>query len=66
MTPQEKAEELVQKYFRLYPSVIASHEAALIVVGEIQDAYKRFIDESGGILIDVDFWQEVKQAIEKL
>ena len=63
MTAKEKSKELVDKFYTLnnieatdMPIQVAK-ECALICVDEISEAY------SGDIL---EFWQEVKQEIEKL
>ena len=65
MTPKEKAKELVDKYFYLFSveleNTIADYEAkecALIAVDEILDAV--------GTNYSINYWQEVKQEIEKL
>jgi hypothetical protein len=69
MIPKEKAEELVYKYYTFGINNIASpsyslHECkqlALIAVDEILDTIKWCIGDS-----QVEYWQEVKQEIEKL
>jgi hypothetical protein len=72
MTPKEKAEELVNKYLRTYPiydnpTVVISYtnteakSCALIAVDEILKI--TWVDK---FLITEDYWQEVKQEIEKL
>jgi hypothetical protein len=79
MTPKEKAEELVEKYFYLFSveleNTIDYREAkqcALIAVDElIKEAYftKGYIEEvffTDGYYDKQDYWQEVKQEIEKL
>ena len=81
MTPKEKAEELVDKFYQTTPNEnyvndplgIGRYEAwkqakqcALIAVDEIliiQGAYTGNRDEFKTYL---DYWQEVKQEIEKL
>ena len=71
MTPKEKAEQLVNKYFRdinldWYDAI----ECALIAVDEIiksEPSQKSMI--MGGVqlrYLAIDYWQEVKQEIEKL
>lgn len=73
MTPQEKAKELVAKYadefnfddtYRGYKQ--QSKQCALIVVNEILNlminSFKWDENHNG----NVEFWQEVKQEIEKL
>ena len=70
MTPQEKAKELFAKYadefnfddtYRGYKQ--QSKQCALIVVDEIIK-YQEKISEH--YWIDLEYWQEVKQEIEKL
>lgn len=58
MTPQEKAEELFDSFFNLYPDQDAyfiAKQCALITVNEIIK-----------ILPHPDYWKAVKQEIEKL
>ena len=67
MTPKEKAEELVLRYLRIdnntkewFNSYIAK-QCVLIAVDEIiEQCY------NNGINYSYNFWQEVKQEIEKL
>ena len=69
MTPKEKAEELVNKYHKDYDllfwdlSWIQAKQCALIAVDEILETISRFIE---GIVLELDYWQEVKQEIELL
>ena len=62
MTPQEKVNELIRKYYRDSDllvedlSWIQAKECALIAVDEILNIG----------FIEVPYWQEVKQEIEKL
>jgi hypothetical protein len=68
MTPKEKAKELVDKMY-LVPElngscILTKHTAkqcALIAVDEILKA-----DIENKLGVDVEYWQEVKQEIEKL
>ena len=80
MTPKEKAEELVGKYFKLlnyeFGDLVYSlndkqpHQCALIAVDEIIKARPT----TDGMIIGgtqtrpltIHYWQEVKQEIEKL
>jgi hypothetical protein len=77
MTPKEKAKELVNKFLRTYkvslypPFTKASDEAkecALIAVDEIINGYEFDIlyIEHKRIMDNINFWDEVKQEIEKL
>ncbi len=62
MTPKEKAEELVDKYYWTFGDgyLGSQHiQCALITVDEILK------EESIGSLL-IDWWKEVKQEIEKL
>ena len=69
MTPKEKAEELINKmyYTQSSPTIwTQAKQCALIAVDEIliiQGAYTGNRDEFKTYL---DYWQEVKQEIEKL
>jgi len=70
MTPQQKAEELVGKYFKLlnyeFGDLVYSlrdkqpKQCALIAVNEIIDLLSKDINPL------VNYWFEVKQEIEKL
>ena len=65
MTPKDKALELVQKYFKANHQPYGFKDAkqcALIAVDEILDMVKHTPIE----FIETDYWQEVKQEIEKL
>ena len=73
MTPQEKAKELVNKYFKqsdlLYEDLtwIQAKECALIAVDEIIDSYTK--EKSNGYIISdkiIPYWEETKQEITKL
>ena len=66
MTAKEKARELVHKY---HIHSIKGKECALIAVDEIANVVKKYETEKGRLLIDnikLEYWQEVKQEIEKL
>lgn len=76
MTPKEKAEQLIDKYFDLnyrwdgvYNDSLAK-DGALIAVNEIIRTLNediRDLDVRGNVLLDlIEYWQEVKQEIEKL
>lgn len=82
MTPKEKAEELIEKYYSLYEGIELSlarkhwaRRSALIAVNEILEATKTKYKWGGGSpekLVHFEevkydtYWQEVKQEIEKL
>ena len=63
MTPKEKAEELVEKYSELYDYGSLAKDSALIAIDEIIKELDRI---SETYWIDLTYWQEVKQEIEKL
>jgi hypothetical protein len=72
MTPKEKAEELFNKYATYVVmwagDVNTTHQnckqCALIAVDEILDVIGEYIIEP--MIFDIEYWQEVKQEIEKL
>ena len=71
MTPKEKALELFDKMFLvienkgMYDDLFRAEQCALIAVDEIlkavNDPDDTFLSKDG-----VDYWEEVKQEIEKL
>jgi len=62
MTPKEKAIELYEKMLRVeYP--LAAKRAALIAVDEVIEALHEHHWQNRLI---INYWQEVKQEIEKL
>jgi hypothetical protein len=71
MTPQEKAKDLFDKIYNISGLTKESKQCALIAVDEIinSNPYKlslegKFLTEH--ITYDINFWEEVKQEIEKL
>ena len=70
MTPKEKAIKLVNKYLQIYDGrVTQAKECALIAVDEIINVVKRYETKKGRLLIDninLLYWQEVKQEMQKL
>ena len=74
MTPQEKAKELVGKfYYRKVihnTSIIDSKQCALMAVDEIEKALTDYGRGDSFQLQNMDsefrFWEQVKQEIEKL
>jgi hypothetical protein len=69
MTPKEKAKELISKFtFLTYPESDAKFynpkQCALIAVDEILDAIDWHKFETPNK--EIEFWQEIKQEIEKL
>lgn len=66
MTPKEKANEIVNKYWDLNLGLSICYQCALIVVDEILNEYKSY-NQSAIIYDDaLIYWQEVKQEIENL
>jgi hypothetical protein len=66
MTPEEKASELYDKFYALYPNQDAqwiAQEAATIAVNEILEDREEI---DGMRIINDPYWLEVKQEIEKL
>lgn len=69
MTPKEKAEELIDKYFRDENlqwdlSYIQSKQCALIAINEIiQTLYYYHYDSESGAY---EYWIETKQQLENL
>ena len=59
MTPKEKAKELMLKYYELIPmnTVSFAKHCALIVVDELIKQVN---------YLHVEYWEKVKQEIEKL
>ena len=68
MTPKDKAMELVNKYLQIYDGrVIQGKQCALIAVDEIINISLPS-SEYGGVITDntIEYWQEVKNEINKL
>lgn len=72
MTPKEKAEELVLKFLRIdinntkeWFNTLIAKQCALIAIDEILDVY--LIKNASFEFYEVrNYWQEVRQEIEKL
>ena len=69
MTPKEKAKELIEKYqfveIANYTSMFEIKECALITVDEIlNDDW--YITTQEDLIKRKEYWQEVKQEIEKI
>ena len=58
---KEKAEDLLNKYYLPHPYQSLSKNFALIAVDEIIDSLDKSL-----IHADIEWWQAVKQEIEKL
>lgn len=70
MVPKEKAKELVKKFLNaksedgfINTNKYRHKECALITVNEILDSTMYYFDDNSDF---VNYWQEVKQEIEKL
>ena len=63
LSPKEKAEELVYKFMDTRIPWKQSKLCALVAVDEILKAREVSI---GGLILDGDYWLEVKEEIEKL
>lgn len=67
MTPKEKAEEIVDKFidienkYKEYTDFIQAKQCALIAVDEIQNTKAVYVND-----VEYDYWEQVKQEIEKL
>jgi hypothetical protein len=73
ITPQEKAEELIDKlikpmiHLHQYPICLeAAIECALIAVDEVIDCCKQYDELNETYVTQIDYWMEVKNEIEKL
>lgn len=72
MTTKEKAKELVDKYMFCHVSPVYlisakehSKQCALLAADEIIKAL-HYADTAYDLLNEINYWQEVKQEIEKL
>jgi hypothetical protein len=69
MDPKEKALELVQKYFKSNHQPYGFKDAkqcALIAVDEILNLSKIASIRRDEVYMELEYWEEVKQEIEKL
>ena len=74
MTPKEKAEELFKQYYSYLKANLMddreawedAKECALILVDEIIKVLVELSKEEFTFIYYVEYWQEVKQEIEKL
>ncbi len=74
MTPQEKADELFMRNFEITVDDYCAKQCALIAVDEIikvcpyirQKDWETLEQLNAANIYFVEFWQEVKQEIEKL
>ena len=63
MTPKEKANELVDKFIQTNGNAFFAKECALIAVDECLVAVE---SDWGFMQRRIEFWQQVKQEIQKL
>jgi predicted proteasome-type protease len=71
MTPKEKAKELIDKFLEIGQPYGASRiprakQCALIAVDEILQANLSTGIDTDKMIVDYEYWQEVKNEIEKL
>jgi hypothetical protein len=67
MTPKEKARELVRQFWDLgNMDIVKSKVCALIAVDEIIKVLVELSEGKFTFIHNVEYWQEVKQEIEKL
>ncbi len=72
MTPQQKAKELVNKFYRIIPldkmtlDFDLAKKCALIAVDELLEATKRYDYTLGPNPSYNDYWLKVKYQIEKI
>lgn len=70
MTPKEKAIELILVYYNLgkhlYVPISYAKQCALIAVDEIIENLVELSNGEFTFIHNVEYWQEVKQEIEKL
>jgi hypothetical protein len=64
MTPKEKAEQLINKFFfdTMLDELEDAKDCALIAVDEIKEFMSPMVHSKQAY----DYWEEVKQEIEKL
>lgn len=76
MTPKEKAQELVQKYYNRFEHTISDEYAeveyevckqcALIALDEILNLSKIASLRRDEVYMELEYWQEIKQEIDNL
>ena len=68
MTPKEKAEDLLSKYYFQVQTLAKQKQCALISVDEILNGYEfDSLDiKHKRIMDNINYWDEVKQEIENL
>ena len=67
MTPKEKAKELVNKFLQIYDGrVPQAKQCALICVDEVLENITEEVMTYKPFMMNTDYWQEVKEEINKL
>jgi hypothetical protein len=66
MTPKEKAEELLSKYYFKVQTLAKQKKCALIAVDEILDLKHIVTLRRNMHEMELEYWDEVKQEIENL
>ena len=67
MTPKEKSIELVNKFLQIYDGrVPQAKQCALICVDEVLENITEEVMTYKPFMMNTDYWQEVKQEINKL
>ena len=67
MTPKEKSIELVNKFLQIYDGrVPQAKQCALICVDEILQTIPNEVMSYKPFMMNTDYWQEVKQEINKI
>lgn len=67
MTPKEKSIELVNKFLQIYDGrVPKAKQCALICVDEVLENITEEVMTYKPFMMNTDYWQEVKEEINKL
>jgi hypothetical protein len=66
MSPKEKAEDLLSKYYFQVQALVKQKQCALIAVNEILIAIPEASDYDSRYNHELVYWQLVKEEIEKL
>jgi hypothetical protein len=66
MTPKEKAEDLLSKYYFQVQALVKQKQCALIAVDEVIKAIPDASDYDSPYNHELVYWQLVKEEIEKL
>jgi hypothetical protein len=66
MMPEEKAIELFEKYYKLYPKQDAEFIAIQCALIAVEEILKNYYKKHYIIGKNIDYWNEVIKEIEKL